>query len=489
MKTLMKTLMKKVTRKKVIIALSVIALVVAAVITGISIYANQPEVVAIRSVTGVFEQISEREEIALVYNALREGSISFSLKDWINDRGRDELEGGTVSGTLHFSDSAFMVKDFYLDIDDVRLDGDLYFSDELIYLKEREILDGAYGITLPELAEDFKNSIFDYGSDSYYALPKELSDTIMNYKYEDSTQMINDAKGVSEEFFTEVWEIFCENFSFESGNDEIRLGGEKAEARIIHIEITGNAMANFLEDVLVLLEEEKFLDEFIDKYEENLTELLKTLGIDNYGSLREAYEDFLKEFAEEVRIFQKNHKESFESITIKIATPKRSSDLLLLRIDQGSKTLFSLDCGKEGIAESNRIALEICGESFVYEIEKNDEDFCATVNVNKEEVFSFDIDKKRECFTATLGEEDDCYIIDGTFEQDGKTTTISVEKLTERYGYYDSNGIRENSYKTNSTIIIKQKDKMPSAPEDFNKIYDITEKQLDIWVEKLERMF
>ncbi len=476
--------------KKIMIALASLLVAVFAVLIGVSVYKNQPENVVIRAITGSLEQLTEREEIAFAYNTLREGSIAFSVKEWVDDDGDDELEEGSFSGTLHFSDSALMLKDFYLNLYDTKLDGDLYLSDELLYVKENEILDGAYGVSFSELAHDFAYSIFAFDANSDYAFPKSLSDMITGYAHEGNREMAKDAEALAKDLFSELWNAFCENVPFESEIDEVRLDGEKVKARVIHIEITGDNFADFLEDALVILEEHEGLDKFIDTYDEDLKDLFSAYGLQEYDSFREIYDEFLKELTEEIEDFSKEDKSDLEPIVIKMATTKRRGNLLLLRVDYDGETALLLDCGKEGLAKSDKITLEIHGESFVYEIEKNDdEDFCLSVKYDGEKIFSLDIDKEKGRFSVSVGETNDCYILEGTFEQNSTATTLTVKKFTEKYYSYYYGTTREYSYKTNTIITIKQKDKMPSAPKDFDSIDSITEKDLDAWVDKLEHLY
>ncbi|MBE6656566.1 MAG: hypothetical protein E7609_06865 [Ruminococcaceae bacterium] len=476
--------------KKMMIALGSLLVAAFALLIGISVYKNQPENVAIRAITGSLEQLTEREEIAFAYNTLREGSIAFSVKEWVDEDGDDALEGGSVSGTLHFSDSALMLKDFYLNLYDTRLDGDLYLSDELLYVKENEILDGAYGVSFSELAHDFAHSVFAYDANSDYSFPKRWSDMITGYEHEGNGEMAKDAEALAEDLFSELWKAFCENVPFTSQIDEVRLDGEKVKARVIHIEITGDHLADFLEDMLTVLEEHEGLEKFIDTYEEDLKDLFSAYGLQEYESFREIYDEFIEELTEEIEDFCKEEKSHFEPITIKIATPKRSSDLLLLRIDCDGETALLLDCGKDGLAKSDKIIVEIYGESVVYEIDKNDdEDFNLSVECDGEKIFSLDIDKEKGRFSVSVGETNDCYILEGTFEQRGTTTTLTVKEFTEKYYSYYYETTREYSYETNTVITIKQKDKMPSAPKDFDSIDSITEEDLEAWVDKLEHLY
>ena len=372
--------------KKILISLIVLVAVCSAVLVGITVYMNQPEAVAIRAITGSVTQFVERDEIAFAYDTVRQGSIDFSVKEWEDEDGYDELEGGSVSGKLYFSDSSLMLKDFYLDLYDVKLDGNVYLSDEMVYVEENEILGEAYGVNFSDLASIFDKSIFSYDANSAYSLPEDVSDTIANYDHENSLAMKKDAEALAKKLIMDLWDSFCENASIESEIKEVRIGGEKIKARVICIEVTGDDLADFLEDAIVILEDHKELNDFIDTYDDELKELFSSLGLptpedlDESDSFRKIYDEYLEMLNEEMDDFCKEVKKEMETIDIEIVTPKLRSNLLLLTVEYDGDTVFSLDCGKEGIEGSDEIALEIYEERLVYKVEKDDnEDFILSV--------------------------------------------------------------------------------------------------------------
>jgi hypothetical protein len=73
----------------------------------------------------------------------------------------------------------------------------------------------------------------------------------------------------------------------------------------------------------------------------------------------------------------------------------------------------------------------------------------------------------------------------GKISTKNKETTITLDKITEENEWYDSS----STIKTDLTIIIDQKDKMPSAPKNYDSIADIEEKDIEKWMEKLEGVF
>ena len=199
-------------RKIVAIALASTVVVGAGVGAGVAVYANTPENLVARSVAQVFSSITERQEIQLLANVLTKGSIQFSVGNFSAESAYNEYRGENlvdsyeeahgetildVSGKLYFGEKAFYAEDIAVDVEGFKLNADAYISEELVYVNEADFLGGAYGFSTKNLAEQFKNSIFAYGSDSEYAIPdQETYDLILDAckSFENSKLNVNSIK-------------------------------------------------------------------------------------------------------------------------------------------------------------------------------------------------------------------------------------------------------------------------------------------------------
>ena len=145
--------------------------------------------------------------------------------------------------------------------------------------------------------------------------------------------------------------------------------------------------------------------------------------------------------------------------------------------------VFTLDFGKDGLKKTNEITIDIDGEELTYVISENTKKaYEAELEYEGNTILEISIDKSNETYTLKLG--DGYLTIKGDFIQKGDTTTITVTKLTSSYSYGDGTKSTD-SIKTDITIVIDEKDNMPDVPSDFDRISDITDKDIEKWIEDL----
>ena len=150
---------------------------------------------------------------------------------------------------------------------------------------------------------------------------------------------------------------------------------------------------------------------------------------------------------------------------------------------------FMLDFGPKGIKDTDQITMEqysyYYGEEvsqYVYKIEENSKKKYESVfEVNDEEIFSIKIDRVKDKYEVKSG----YMTYSGKISTKNKETTITLDKITEDNEWYGSS----STIKTDLTIVIDQKDKMPSAPKNYDSIADIEVKDIEKWEEKLEGSF
>ena len=160
--------------KKLILIAVVAVLLIGGTIGAIAVF-NSPKQVAARAVGSMLDDLIAREEIAPMMNVLTRGSVEFSLD------GTQKFGGGeaiAASGKIYFSDKAVMLDDLSLTSDDLMLQGDLYYSEDLIYVENRDILNGAWGLEKGNLADEWKDSIFAPESGGELALDQTTFDLV-----------------------------------------------------------------------------------------------------------------------------------------------------------------------------------------------------------------------------------------------------------------------------------------------------------------------
>lgn len=483
--------------KALIITLSAVVLVAVVACVGIVLYVNQPEIIFAGAVTDTVEDLLERDEIAPVYNVIKGGSVEFELNELDID-GKDMLNGVSASGKLYLSKKALMLED--LDISDGNTDllADVYMSDSMLYIYEKNIIKEAYGAKFKDLEEDIENSVFAYDSDSEYAIKNEdeYNELIEACRIlEDIDDLPRDQKKLIKKHLREIWDIFCSNTEFEVENKKVRVGDERIEARVISVAMDGDCIADIITDVYDYLCVEGDTAEFLDQYGGLFEYILgKNTGDSTYG---EYYEDLLDTNEEIIELMCYSLRDSDEEFTIELVTPKHGRKMLKLSASEGKDTLFDIDLGAEGIKETDCIRVELDGTVVEYNVTQDtDSKFECSLDIDGHEVFNLTINKDREKYTLRVLEEVEGdvkneYVAKGKFKQSGKKLMLTVEDISceiyddDKYGFYVPT---EMLIDADISITLNEKDKIPSAPKDYCSISDIEESDVEDWHDKIGKI-
>lgn len=476
------------------------------------VVANQPENVAAAAITGIVDDFLARDEIKPIKNTLTGGSVDLSFEGAKDEDGED-LFNGSVSGKLYFDKDAYMLSDLNVSIEDAKIEGDLYVSKDLIYVSEDKILEGTYGVKLSTIAEDLSNSIFAADSDSEYAMDEETYDILISAleTLEDTKAIERDATKLAKTLVKDIWKIVVENAEIESESKSVKLNGSKEEVRLISIKVDDEAKANIVQGIYDYLCESDDINKFLEKHGDTFVPLLAETGYNEEedGTLVEAYEEFLDEYEDDIEKICENM-EGTETITVNVATPKLTSTLLKLEVKVGKETMFTLDCGKDGLKKTDTVTLEVDGLTVTYKVAENDKDaFKATLEVadtygeddEVQAVIGININKEKGSYSAyvetydyySYNYEDGMtvyrYEVKGDYAKKGDTTTMTVEKLVNTTTR-TVNGSEESKQQSTSTVeaqlIFDTNDKMPKPVKDYETIADIKEEDIERWIENAE---
>lgn len=501
----MKTLLLKIWQglnKRLVLIASIVLVVCCAGCIATGIYLKNPEVVAAKSVERFATDALDRDEAQYLAKILGSGSVEASMSS-LKLNGEESWEDASIYGKIYFSTKAIMLEDFNFEMngtaqDSISIKGDVYISDKLAYINEKEILGGAYGAKYDELADNLKNSIFRYGSGSDYAFSDEdtYNDMIQSLENPADEKMAREAAKLVKTYYKNIYKIICDSADFESENDKIRIAGEKVSARIITISIDEDALSDILLDVYDYLKNDDRMSKFLDKYEDSLRIYFSDMILkeDEDKSLSEIYEDYLDELEDEIDDACENIKKQETELEIEIVTPKNSSKLLQLTVSTDNNDLMKLTVGKDGIKDTDEIKLNIGESSIVCQVEQDDKDgYESFVKVNGEKVLSIEIDKDRNRFEIFAGGEETNLQVKGDITTVRGTTTIDVKRITYNYldeEYYWGSTMyvpATDTYETNLRIIIREKDRMPKPINDFMTIDRITDEDMEKWSEKIEK--
>ena len=478
--------------KVIAIILSVVLVVGIGAGVGFAIYNNAPQNVAARAVGEAVEDLFEREEVKPVVKMLSGGSLEWSVGD-ITSETQGVLFSGDISGKAYFAKNELMLKDVNVEYEDISVSGELYLSDDMIYISESEILDGAYGVKFSEFVRDLENSIFAYGSGSEYAIDDEDTyDSIIEFfeSVEDSERMQKDAEKLVKKHGKKMWKIVADNVQFETENDKLRLNGEKTNVRVISIIADGHAISNIVADLYEYLREDESIGDFLDRYGDAYVSLVDE-GADEDKTLGQLYEEYLDGLEDKIDDICHDVEQSLPvDITVKVVTPRHSDKLLKISADVEDVEIFSVDFGAKGAKKTDKITVRFDDFKLTYEVEQNDRQvYEGELKINGERILNIYVDKEREDYTLTFN--NGRYAVRGDISTGGGRTVITVEEYEERYTTYDEDFAGKDITKTvtcDVTLIIDEKDKMPEVPKNYDRISDITDEDVEAWFKNLEKI-
>lgn len=477
--------------------IKLLALILSAVVVvgggaAVTVVSNRPETVAMNAISGAIEDFCAREDVAPLLSVFKEGSVEFAYEGIELDGEDDEvsitgaaasniLSSAKISGKVYFAENSFMVENLSAEYEDVKLSASFFLSDDAIGISENEILDASVGIVKGDAADDFMDSIFAFGSGSEYELDEETTDMIANalkvYDELDVKGMKKDVQKLYESYVKELYKAIKDHAEFESESDKVKLSTGKTNARVITITIDAEAAANIIADFYEFLCDDDQLVDFLDKYEDAFAPVLEASEYDEDKSIADMYEEALEEYEDYIDelVDMAEDSDDDEELVIEVITSKVGSNLLKLNVKYEKESVFAIDFGKDGAKKSNEITLTVDGEKYAYEISENSSKaYEAEFSVNGEKIFTLEIDKKDDAFELAFADGD--VVIKGDMIIKNKSTTIEISKITA----YDT------TIKTDITLILKQKDKMPKFDDKFDNISDITEADIEGWIEELE---
>ena len=473
-------------KKKTIIIIAAIILAVLLIVGAVFlIIANLPQNVAISAITGFADDLLAREELKPLAEMAEKGSLEFSVKDIQTSDGYAPIGDTSISGKMYFSKDAFMLKGLKLTSGGIDVKGDVYVSNEMIYVKEDEILEGTYGVKFEDLADDLEDSIFAPDSGSMYALEEEVFDMLVSVaeSTENSKDARADAEKLTETVVKDLWDIVVEHAEIEAEYTSTRLNGKKTNVRLVSIVIDDDAMVAIIEDAYEYLCDSEDIKDFLEKYGSGLSDI-----IGEGDDIVDVYEELLEEYEVSVEMICESIEEDFETITVNIYTPHLTSTLLKLELEVGGDTLFTLDCGEKGIKDTDKVTVEAAGFVLTYNVKTSDDSkYNAVMEVEAygETVFelSININKKKEAYTITASMGTYEYTVKGDWSQDGDITEFTIDSITSNVDGYES------SITMKCSFTIDTDDKIPEPKKNFDTVADITEADIERWMYNIERLY
>lgn len=494
--------------KWIAIILAVAVALGAGLVAGIIIYNNMPENVLLNSVSGAINGFSERDEVEPLYNMLTGGSLEIETEE-LPHESEIPITDHVFSGKLYFSDdSKYMIRDLEYKnrIRGGEFSGDVYISNDFLYMKEEDYLNAAYGVKRNGLAKELKNSIFAYGSGSKYAIKdKEEYDRLIElYEMDNNGSMLRELEKITSKYMQKLWLIFCDNATISAEEKELTIDGKTDTYRVIFVRLKEEDADGILEDFYEFVKDDDSIPEFLDKYEEEFCRPIeKAYKIE---SLKQEWEDYVSELARSVDSIRAGKKEpsALEMINVELVTPKMKSTLLQFSISligegYNGKKVLNIDCGSRGAKKADTISIssELLGIELEYKtIEDTKDRFAAQMSlsplpnedgeaadadgeVTPIRLFKVDFYKKAKMFILIFGPDEDFFRIEGKYQKKFRTTTLNISSIARQVKSESSGEPEITKIDVEIKAVLKESDRMPSAPRKYKKLSKITEEDMD----------
>lgn len=455
-------------RKKVLaIIIAVIVAVSGSSVAGI-VFTNSSKYVFIRSILDVAEELTEREELNLVFDALDGGSFQL---DYNNSKDID------IQGKAYFGKKKFLLDDFYYKTKGKQIDGSLYLSKKELCVESQSLLKGRYGGKWSSLAEDFEDSIFAYGSSSVYSIKsKQRYEEIYNALEDCNFGKIGkDIKNLITYYFAHGYIIFMKNAEFEKDIQKITFFEGSKKCRVIKVSLDKNALAKTIDELYTFLLKDNKLYQFVDKYEGGIKLALNLAGYDvlNEQKLSTTLYNLLAEKQKQVKEYcdRLYNGEILEKVQFTLVTPRGKSQTLAFSVDIDGEREFALDCGKNGIKKTRQIKLDTSKTHIVYNLDKTNSGISqASLIKDNNPIFVSKINPNSQTFELTINQET---LVKGQVIRQKNIATIKVNSV---YSIY--NGQISEQKDIYFYAVIKTKDKIPKI-EGYKTLSQITNKDVN----------
>lgn len=479
--------------KKIVAIIMSTIVAIGAIVATIILYINsRPEKIIVDSMTNFVEELKKRDELSCLLKTLNGGSIEFNM----SSVKEDDLEvfDADIEGKAYFSKDVVALKDLKVESKQGNLLANAYLSREFIYVSENEMIGKSYGMVKGNMAQDFENSIFAFGSGSDLAITNEtlnttIIDVLSSFDGSASTEEKHQkgSKKLSIKQVKELYEIVFENLDFEVQTETVKFGSENQDVRVISVELEDEDVEKIIKALLKFVKDDEQCKAFIKKYSEEVSSFLKShFDLDDENLEEDLSKDAYQRAMQllDLAIEKVDVKFSGE-FDIEIIVAKRSSKLLKFAVAYERFNVFTLDLNGKGINDTNKITICTIGRELVYEVkEKNSNIFeCELLN-NDEKIFSFRYDKRANNYLMDVfRKKNDNLSVEGKLikEDNNITVTCEVIKLKNRDGS-EANII--NNITTDVKILIKLTDEIPISPQKaktdykYDKITNITEQEV-----------
>ena len=476
-----------------IIGGSVAAVVVISVIVVSVILANRPSAILIRAAANTIADAKRIELYSVADDVANGGSVAISanLDSIANDdvfvQGKFYSDAKNLRGAYEFT---------VFEDDDVVLQPTLMYNQDNVAFTCPELLDGAYGVSIKNLAKNLPGSIFDPDEETDFSLTDDQYDYFMNMKdtVKNDKNLQKDIDKMAEKYRQLAINTFVKYAEVTKGSKKITVGGDTFNCTVISIEIDEEALALAMQDMIDYANNDKELEKLLTRFA-------------NSVSYYEDPDDYLDSFYDSLDDLE-DELDDLEDIDIEIRVDVyvTKAGTRIAQIDasfevEDEELEMSLVLGKN-INKSKEISFEYevkDGDeySIVYSVkEDNNKYYEAEIEIEStsysrysgysytdEYEIKIEWDKKAGDYEMKIETEYSDLVIKGTLLEKGDTYTFVLNNIR-------TNGNAVPYIKDlELTIVVDRHDTAPKVPTRYTEITSMSERDFKHLTEDIAEGF
>lgn len=479
-------------KKKVplIIGGSVAAVVVVSVIVVSVILANRPSAILIRAAANTIADAQRIELYSVADDVANGGSVAISAN--LDSIANDDV---FVQGKF-YSDAKNLRGAYELTLfedDEVVLQPTFIYNQNSAALTCPELLDGAYGVSIKNLAKNLPGSIFDPDEETDYSLSDDEFDYFMNMKdtVKNDKNLQKDIDKMAEKYRQLAINTFIKYAEVTKGSKKITVGEETFNCTVISIEIDEEALALAMQDIIDYANNDKELEKLLTRfansfaYYEDPDDYLDSFydSLDDLEDELDDFEDLNIEIRVDVYVTKAGTRIAQVDASFEVDDEELEMSLVLGKNVNKSKELsFEYEVKDH---ESYSIVYKVKEDSNKYyeaEIEIESSYYSSYSGYNSTDQFEIGIewDKKAGDYELKIETDYSDLVIKGTLLQKGDTYTFVLSNIR-------SNGNAVPYIKDlELTVVVDRHDTAPKVPTRYTEITTMSERDFKHLLEDLE---
>ena len=345
-------------------------------------------------------------------------------------------------------------------------DGLVWAGQDSIGASSRALLGNtAYGVNLKNIKSTLPGSVFNPDNDTYYGIPEDLYETLMNADdaSEVSQRLIKESKSAAKSAALALEKTLKENAEIKKSSAVLSFNGTDKKMTAVTLTADGQAIFSILMDMLDWADSDEALKKLIADADSQLEAVMESY----YGaSLAEEFDEFIEDAYDEEDWLEDRLEEVEISIVFYVSKSGKQLVGMDLSVDNdGYKTKCSAKFGPD-LSAPDEISFSFkddwdkyTGEYVVKERSSKLYEASLKLKEDKETVTSGSIswDKKTGDLKLSLT---DALKLKGTMLKKGTSTTLDLKSLSYS-DYWDTYEFKNPGV----VLTLEENAKYPTVPE------------------------